>query len=101
MSKAELARAAGISPLTVDRVEKGYNCRLSTKRKIIRALGIELEKAQAVFPTFSEEQKTGDPPGKKTESAPNGNVPKKKKAQPSKKEASADGGERSATTTSP
>ena len=37
MSKAELARNAGISPLTVDRIEKGMSCRIDTKRKIILA----------------------------------------------------------------
>ena len=42
MSKAELARKAGISPLTVDRIEKGMGCRIETKRKIILAFGYEL-----------------------------------------------------------
>ena len=39
ISKAELARKAGISVLTVDRVEKGKSCRPLTKRKIVEALG--------------------------------------------------------------
>ncbi|MBW1988374.1 MAG: helix-turn-helix domain-containing protein [Deltaproteobacteria bacterium] len=39
LSKAELARRAGISPITVDRVEKGLPCRLETQRKILSALG--------------------------------------------------------------
>jgi len=30
LSKAELARRAGVSVLTIDRVEKGENCRLDT-----------------------------------------------------------------------
>jgi len=30
MSRAELARNAGISPLTVDRIEKGMSCRIET-----------------------------------------------------------------------
>jgi DNA-binding XRE family transcriptional regulator len=42
MSKAELARRAGVSPLTIDRVESGLECRLDTKRKIILALGKKL-----------------------------------------------------------
>ena len=50
MSKAELARKAGISPLTVDRIEKGSACRLATKRKIILALGMKLEDRAKVFP---------------------------------------------------
>ncbi len=50
LSKAELARKAGISPLTVDRVEAGAECRLDTKRKIILALGKRIEERAAVFP---------------------------------------------------
>jgi DNA-binding XRE family transcriptional regulator len=50
MSKAELARKAGLSTLTIDRIEKGENCRLETKRKIILALGYSLSEKQAVFP---------------------------------------------------
>jgi len=49
MSKAELARLAGISPLTVDRVEKGLACRLSTKRKILMALGLKVSQRNRVF----------------------------------------------------
>ena len=40
MSKAELARKAGLSTLTIDRVEAGRPCRLDTKRKILIALGM-------------------------------------------------------------
>lgn len=50
MSKAELARKAGVSPLTMDRVEKGKNCRMETKRKIILALGYKLSEKTKVFP---------------------------------------------------
>jgi transcriptional regulator with XRE-family HTH domain len=35
LSKAELARPAGISPLTIDRIEKGMPCRIATRRKIL------------------------------------------------------------------
>jgi DNA-binding XRE family transcriptional regulator len=49
MSKAELARKAGISTLTIDRVEKGKTCRLETKRKIILALGLELSDRGKIF----------------------------------------------------
>ena len=49
LSKAELARKAGISTLTIDRVEKGKSCRLETKRKIILALGLSLSEGQKVF----------------------------------------------------
>lgn len=50
MSKAELARKAGLSVLTIDRIEKGYPCRHSTKRKILEALDIPLENRLLVFP---------------------------------------------------
>lgn len=49
MSKAELARKAGISALTIDRVEKGKDCRMDTKRKIILALGFKLSEKEKVF----------------------------------------------------
>lgn len=49
MSKAELARKAGISPLTIDRIEGGAACRLETKRKIILALGFSLDEKEKVF----------------------------------------------------
>jgi DNA-binding XRE family transcriptional regulator len=49
LSKAELARKAGISTLTIDRVEKGKNCRLETKRKIILALGLKLSQREKIF----------------------------------------------------
>ena len=42
LSKAELARQAGISPLTIDRIEKGMPCRIATRRKILLALGLKL-----------------------------------------------------------
>jgi DNA-binding XRE family transcriptional regulator len=50
MSKAELARKAGLSALTIDRVEGGMNCRMDTKRKIILALGFKLTEKEKVFP---------------------------------------------------
>ncbi len=49
LSKAELARKAGISTLTIDRVEKGKTCRLETKRKIILALGLKLSEREKIF----------------------------------------------------
>ncbi|HEX9444964.1 MAG TPA: helix-turn-helix transcriptional regulator, partial [Candidatus Binatia bacterium] len=30
LSKSELARLAGLSPLTVDRIERGMTCRMAT-----------------------------------------------------------------------
>lgn len=49
MSKAELARRANLSVLTIDRVEKGYGCRMDSKRKILEALGLSLADRVRVF----------------------------------------------------
>lgn len=50
MSKAELARKAGLSALTIDRIEKGMVCRMDTKRKILLALGLNLSDKDRIFP---------------------------------------------------
>ncbi len=49
MSKAELARLAGVSAVTIDRIENGEKCRMETKRKIILALGFSLSDKDKVF----------------------------------------------------
>lgn len=49
LSKTELARMAGISPLTLDRIEKGKSCRMATKRKILVALGLKITQKNRVF----------------------------------------------------
>ncbi|MFQ5428016.1 MAG: helix-turn-helix transcriptional regulator [Thermodesulfobacteriota bacterium] len=49
LSKTELARKAGLSTLTINRIEKGFPCRLDTKRKIIRALGLKISDKDKVF----------------------------------------------------
>jgi DNA-binding XRE family transcriptional regulator len=49
LSKTELARLAGISPLTLDRIERGKACRLSTKRKVLLALGLKISQKHRVF----------------------------------------------------
>lgn len=49
MSKAELARKAGVSPITIDRIEKGKNCRMETKRKILLALDYKLSDKDKIF----------------------------------------------------
>lgn len=49
ISKAELARKARVSPITIDRIEKGKNCRLETKRKILLALGYQPSERHKVF----------------------------------------------------
>ncbi|MBW2410703.1 MAG: helix-turn-helix transcriptional regulator [Deltaproteobacteria bacterium] len=50
ISKNELAKTAGVSPITVDRIERGLVCRISTKRKLLFALGYGLEDRRKVFP---------------------------------------------------
>jgi DNA-binding XRE family transcriptional regulator len=49
MSKAELARKADVTVQTIDRIEKGNECRLDTKRKIILALGYKLTDRTRIF----------------------------------------------------
>ena len=49
LTKAELARKAGVSPLTISRIEAGLECRVDTKRKIIFALGLTPTDRAKVF----------------------------------------------------
>ena len=49
MSKAELAREAQVSPITITRIEKGMPCRMETKRKILLALGLKLSDKNKIF----------------------------------------------------
>jgi len=55
MSKAELARRAGLSTLTIDRLEAGRPCRLDTKRKVLLALGLKVTDKDRVFGSEVEE----------------------------------------------
>jgi transcriptional regulator with XRE-family HTH domain len=50
ISKSELARKAGISTLTIARIEQGESCRQETKRKILAALGLNHSDKDKVFP---------------------------------------------------
>jgi predicted transcriptional regulator len=50
MAKAELARKAGVSESTIDRVEAGHDCRMETKRRILFALGLSLQESGKLFP---------------------------------------------------
>ncbi len=56
MSKAELARRAGLSALTIDRIEKGHACRIDTQRRILTALDLAVEDKSLLF------DDTPDPP---------------------------------------
>ncbi|UCD33194.1 MAG: helix-turn-helix transcriptional regulator [Desulfobacterales bacterium] len=49
ISKAELARKANISPITIARIEQGKPCRTETKRKIILALGLKISDKKKIF----------------------------------------------------
>jgi DNA-binding XRE family transcriptional regulator len=49
ISKSELARKAGVSLLTIIRVEKGQPCRTETKRKILAGLGFKPSQSDVVF----------------------------------------------------
>jgi DNA-binding XRE family transcriptional regulator len=55
MSKAELARRAGLSTLTIDRVERGMKARMDTKRKILEALGLKASDRVMVFGDAEED----------------------------------------------
>jgi DNA-binding XRE family transcriptional regulator len=55
MSKAELARRAGLSTLTIDRVERGMKARMDTKRKILEALGLKPQDRVMVFGDAEED----------------------------------------------
>ncbi len=49
LTKAELARKAGVSPLTISRIESGLECRVDTQRKVILALGFTPSERHRVF----------------------------------------------------
>jgi predicted transcriptional regulator len=59
MAKAELARKAGVSESTIDRVEAGHDCRMETKRKILFALGLSLPENQKLFPKNGARPRAG------------------------------------------
>ena len=50
MTQAQLARKAKVALRTIHSVEKGMNCRMDTKRKILLALGLRFEDKDQVFP---------------------------------------------------
>ena len=53
MTQAQLARKAKVALRTIHSVEKGMNCRMDTKRKILLALGLRFEDKDQVFPSKS------------------------------------------------
>jgi DNA-binding XRE family transcriptional regulator len=50
MTQAQLAKKARVALRTIHSVEKGMNCRMDTKRKILLALGLRFEDKDQVWP---------------------------------------------------
>jgi DNA-binding XRE family transcriptional regulator len=49
LGKTELAKLAGVSPLTIDRIERGMPCRIKSQRQIVLALGMKVSQRRRVF----------------------------------------------------
>ena len=49
MTQAQMAKKARVALRTIHSVEKGMNCRMDTKRKILIALGMRFEDKDQVF----------------------------------------------------
>ena len=58
MTQSELADKANLALRTVLSIEKGMECRMDTKRKLIRAFGISIMDKDLVFPTRHRENVT-------------------------------------------
>src|SRR2546430_17692545 len=54
MAKAELARRAGVSESTIDRIEAGKGCRMETKRKIPFSAGPPGPRGHKNFPPLKK-----------------------------------------------
>ncbi len=50
LTQRELARKARISARTVCRIERGFDCHIPTKRKLLKALGLSMSYVCHVFP---------------------------------------------------
>jgi transcriptional regulator with XRE-family HTH domain len=52
ISRSELARRAGVSFATLSRIEEGKPCRLDTKRRVVKVLGVNpwLNNGRTSFP---------------------------------------------------
>ena len=68
MTQAQLARKAKVALRTIHSVEKGMNCRMDTKRKILLALGLRFEDKDQVFPPKRQMQPLSPPPEPSSES---------------------------------
>jgi len=56
MTQSQLARKARVALRTIHSVEKGMNCRMDTKRKILLALGMRFEDKDYVFPSAAHSE---------------------------------------------
>ena len=63
MTQAQLAKKAKVALRTIHSVEKGMNCRMDTKRKILLALGLRFEDKDQVFPPATTHEFSERPPG--------------------------------------
>jgi DNA-binding XRE family transcriptional regulator len=63
MTQAQLAKKAKVALRTIHSVEKGMNCRMDTKRKILLALGLRFEDKDHVFPPVRRSSFTPGFPG--------------------------------------
>jgi len=70
MTQAQLARKAKVALRTIHSVEKGMNCRMDTKRKILLALGMRFEDKDHVFPPASASFELGHGHGQGGEHSP-------------------------------
>jgi DNA-binding XRE family transcriptional regulator len=70
MTQAQLARKAKVALRTIHSVEKGMNCRMDTKRKILLALGMRFEDKDHVFPPTSASYELGHGHGHGGEPSP-------------------------------
>jgi DNA-binding XRE family transcriptional regulator len=61
MTQSQLARKAKVALRTIHSVEKGMNCRMDTKRKILLALGMRFEDKDHVFPSTHPASLLRDP----------------------------------------
>ena len=50
LTQAQLAQKAKLSLRTIYSIEKGMPCRMDTKRKLLKALGVPFERNREVFP---------------------------------------------------
>ena len=61
MTQAQLARKAKVALRTIHSVEKGMNCRMDTKRKILLALGLRVSDKDRVFGLIDGPGELGNP----------------------------------------